>query len=123
MKEFEAKVRLNEEDGGKTGELDIMSKPPYDKGYFNGVTYGIKFKDPVFEAERSTGVKKMRKCPLLGVYVEETDVWDKELGYLRTLKNPVAHDCMGKLCINYEDGYCTWYKRDTYDVVEEGDEK
>lgn len=66
-------------------------------------------------------VKKMRKCPLLGVYVEETDVWDKDIGYLRTLKNPVAHDCMGKLCINYSEGCCTWYKRKTYDVVEEGD--
>ena len=55
MKEYDAKVRLNEEDGGKTGELDIMSKPPFDKGYFKGVTYGIEFKDPVFEAERSVG--------------------------------------------------------------------
>lgn len=50
MKEFEAKVRLNEENGGKTGELDIMSPPPFDKGYFNGVTYGITFKEHVFEA-------------------------------------------------------------------------
>lgn len=55
MKEFDAKVRLNEENGGKTGELDIMSPPPFDKGYFNGVTYGIKFKDPVFEAEKKSG--------------------------------------------------------------------
>lgn len=55
MKEYDAKVRLNEEDGGKTGELDIMSKPPFDKGYFKGVTYGIKFKDPVFEAEKKSG--------------------------------------------------------------------
>lgn len=55
MKEFEAKVRLNEENGGKTGELDIMSPPPFDKGYFNGVTFGITFKDPVFEAEKKGG--------------------------------------------------------------------
>ena len=55
MKEFEAKVRLNEENGGKTGELDIMSQPPFDKGYFNGVTFGITFKDPMFEAEKKSG--------------------------------------------------------------------
>lgn len=54
MKEFEAKVRLNEENGGKTGELDIMSQPPFDKGYFNGVTFGITFKEPVFEAEKKS---------------------------------------------------------------------
>ena len=55
MKEYDAKVRLNEENGGKTGELDIMSKPPFDNGYFKGVTYGIEFKDPVFEAEKKSG--------------------------------------------------------------------
>ena len=57
MKEFEAKVRLNEENGGKTGELDIMSPPPFDKGYFNGVAFGITFKDPVFEALKEMSVK------------------------------------------------------------------
>lgn len=61
MKEFEAKVRLNEENGGKTGELDIMSPPPFDKGYFNGVTFGITFKEPVFEASEGMSVEEYRQ--------------------------------------------------------------
>ena len=61
MKEFEAKVRLNEENGGKTGELDIMSPPPFDKGYFNGVTYGITFKEPFFEASEGMSVEEYRQ--------------------------------------------------------------
>ena len=61
MKEFEAKVRLNEENGGKTGELDIMSPPPFDKGYFNGVAFGITFKDPVFEALKEMSVEEYRQ--------------------------------------------------------------
>ena len=63
MKEFEAKVRLNEEDGGKTGELDIMLNPPFDKGYFKGVTYGITFKEPVFEAEKSGWIPCSERLP------------------------------------------------------------
>jgi hypothetical protein len=63
MKEFEAKVRLNEEDGGKTGELDIMLKPPFDNGYFKGVTYGITFKEPVFEAGKSEWIPCSERLP------------------------------------------------------------
>jgi hypothetical protein len=75
MKEYDAKVRLNEEDGGKTGELDIMSKPPFDKGYFKGVTYGIKFKDPVFEAEKKSGwIPCSERVPKeSGYYLVQTD--------------------------------------------------
>lgn len=64
MKEFEAKVRLNEENGGKTGELDIMSPPPFDKGYFNGVRFEITFKDPVFEAEKKSGWIPLKYRPM-----------------------------------------------------------
>lgn len=77
MKEFEAKVRLNEENGGKTGELDIMLKPPFDNGYFKGVTYGITFKDPVFEAGKSEWIPCSERLPEENIcddgYVEPSD--------------------------------------------------
>ena len=75
MKEYDAKVRLNEENGGKTGELDIMSKPPFDNGYFKGVTYGIEFKDPVFEAEKKSGwIPCSERLPEKhGYYIVQTD--------------------------------------------------
>lgn len=75
MKEFEAKVRLNEENGGKTGELDIMSQPPFDKGYFNGVTFGITFKEPFFEADKKSGwIPCSERLPEKhGYYIVQTD--------------------------------------------------
>lgn len=74
MKEYDAKVRLNEDDGGKTGELDIMLKPPFDKGYFKGVTFGITFKDHVFEAEKSGWIPCSERLPEHGGYFLITNI-------------------------------------------------
>lgn len=79
MEEFDAKVRLNEEDGGNTGELDIMSPPPFDKGRFIGVTYGIIFNDPVFEA-----TKKPDNWEYLKEHITEMRDADGELNQKQT---------------------------------------
>ena len=53
--EFDAKVFIERDNGGKTGELQIMCKPPFDKGLFTSVTFGLKFVEPFFEADRPSG--------------------------------------------------------------------
>lgn len=55
FEEFEARVRLNEETHGRTGELDILCKPPFDKAGINEITYDITFKGFGYEADKKSG--------------------------------------------------------------------
>lgn len=55
--EFDAKVFLDLHNGGKTGTLVIKNKPPYDKGYFTGVSYDLVFNDPYFTATKKGDMK------------------------------------------------------------------